>query len=105
MRACSNAPWIYLFNKDAHCGPGWHVNEGAVFHDCYHAYVTVYLDPRPDKEYPGSLNETSAMLDFAHHLWWLFDVSVFDDENLAKTYMFDGFVPDNYIKILIRRGQ
>ncbi|RKK73628.1 hypothetical protein BFJ69_g9070 [Fusarium oxysporum] len=45
------------------------------------------------------------MLDFVHHLWWIFDVSVFDDENLAKTHMFDGFVPDNYIKILIRRGQ
>ncbi|EXA35282.1 hypothetical protein FOVG_13375 [Fusarium oxysporum f. sp. pisi HDV247] len=105
MRGCSNAPWIYLFNKDAHCGPGWHVNEGAVFHDCDHAYVTVYLDPRPDKEYPGSPKETSAMLNFVHHLWWIFDVSVFDDENLAKTYMFDGFVPDNYIKILIRRGQ
>jgi len=67
--------------------------------------VTVYLDPQPDKEYPGLPKETSAMLDFVHHLWWLFDVSVFDDENLAKTYMFDGFVPDNYIKILIRRGQ
>ncbi|RYC89139.1 hypothetical protein BFJ63_vAg8095 [Fusarium oxysporum f. sp. narcissi] len=105
MRGCGNAPWIYLFNKDAHCGPGWHVNGGAVFHDCGHAYVAVYLDPHPDKEYPDLPKETPAMLDFVHHLLRLFDLSVFDDGNLAKTYMFDGFVPDNYIKILIRRGQ